>query len=969
MFFVWALLAAIGVGAAFFIGRSTSRTTPATGPAEPPARPSQRPGIANGDDNRLGVVLESLDEAVLCVDLAGRVTLMNRAAEHLTGFSGDTALGRLLPEVFNVISEETRQPAENIVEKALREGKPCTFSSFTALISKDGAEHPVSVTASPIPDGNGKSDGVVLSFEEVTEGRKLRLESRRFNMMVEQAAQGIAATDVNGKITFANATMAALHGYQPTELIGKHLKTLYAPGQVTSQEAFLELVRRNDHHTGEVMHIRKDGTLFRAELKVSLLKEGPARPVGMVVFVLDITQRKLAEAELKAAKDVAEAASRSKSEFLANMSHEIRTPMNGVIGMTELVLDTALTREQREYLEALKGSADSLLTLLNDILDISKIEAGRFELEPIEFSLRNSVTEILKTLAVRAHAKGLELIYHIEPGVPDSLVGDAGRLRQIIVNLVGNAIKFTERGEVALKVKLEAERAGDVRLLFDVSDTGIGIPAEKQARIFGAFFQADSSMTRKYGGTGLGLAITSRLVTMMDGRIWVESPSPQRSLTGGPGSVFHFSLRFGLGSAPGAAAPPTLPDVQNLSVLVADDNATNRRLLADMLKSWRMNLRFADGGRAALETMRQAKNAGASFGLAILDAHMPGMDGFAIAEKIKEDPALAAATIMMLSSTGIRRDAARCNRLGVAAYLVKPVTQSDLLDAIVRVLDASPTPQEHARLAARRSPSDEKRAAGLRILLAEDNPVNQMLAVRLLEKRGYSIQVADNGKKALDILERAAPGEFAAVLMDVQMPNMDGYEATAEFRKREARSGRHTPVIALTAHAMKGDRERCLAAGMDDYVAKPIHANDLFAVIERLTANAPPYSKRPEPSPEELQNGALDRTEVLSRVDGDVELLRELNDLFVAEYPKLLTQAREAMTAGDGDALGKAAHAIKGMLANLGAKSAAGAALHLEKMRAGNDLSPGADEAYAALESEIERFSGALSALLEAARK
>jgi PAS domain S-box-containing protein len=966
MFVVWALLAAAGAGAAFWIGRSTTRPAASAEPAGSSAQATQEHSGADHDAKRLGTVLASLAEGLLCTDRAGRVTLMNGIAEHLTGFSSREALGRPFPEVFKVVSEETRQPAENIVEKALREERPCTFSSFTALISKEGVERPISVTASPMPGVDDTPDGVVVSFEDVTEGRKLRLESRRFSMMIEQAAQGIAATDMNGNITFANATMAALHGYPPTELIGKHLKTLYAPGQVTTQEAFLELVRRNGYHTGEVMHVRKDGTTFRAELKVSLLKEGASLPIGMVVFVLDVTQRKLTEVELKAAKELAEAASRSKSEFLANMSHEIRTPMNGVIGMTELVLDTTLTREQREYLEALKGSADSLLTLLNDILDISKIEAGRLELEPIEFSLRSSISETLKTLAVRAHAKGLELIYHVEPNVPDSLIGDAGRLRQIVVNLVGNAIKFTERGEVALHVNLELRRDGDVRLLFDVSDTGIGIPAVKQARIFGAFFQADSSTTRKYGGTGLGLAISSRLVTMMDGRIWVESPSPLRSPLGGPGTVFHFSLRFALGSAP-SAAPMTLPNLENLPVLVADDNATNRRLLADMLKGWRMNLRFADGGRAALDLMKEAKNASAPFGLVILDANMPGMDGFAIAEKIKEEPALASATIMMLTSVGIRGDAARCSKLGVAAYLVKPITQSDLLDAIVRVLGTSQAPQDHVRLVTRHTLREEKRGAGLRILLAEDNPVNQMLAVRLLEKRGYSTQVAENGQKALDILEKAVPGEFAIVLMDVQMPNMDGYEATAELRKREAKAGRHTPIVALTAHAMKGDRERCLAAGMDDYVSKPIHAKDLFAVIDRLTANAStpaPPPERAAPPPEEPQNGALDKDEVLARVDGDMELLRELHGIFVAEYPKLLSRVREAMTERNGEALGKAAHTIKGMLSNLGAKSAAEAALRLEKMPAGEGLS-GADEAYTVLEREIERFSRALAALLK----
>jgi len=966
MFVVWALLAVAGVGAAYCIGRSATRSPAASEPTGPSAHASKGYGVTNGNVSHLGAVIESLDEGLLCVDPAGHITLMNGAAERLTGFSSTEALGRPLPEVFNVISEETRRPAENIVEKALREGKPCTFSSFTALISKERAERPISATASPMPDGNGKPAGVVVSFEDVTEGRRLRLESRRFNMMVEQAAQGIAATDVNGTITFANAAMAALHGHQPTELIGKHLKTLYAPSQVSTQEAFLELVRRNGHHTGEVMHARKDGTTFRAELKVSLLKEGPSQPIGMVVFVLDVTQRKLAEVELKAAKELAEAASRSKSEFLANMSHEIRTPMNGVIGMTELVLDTTLTREQREYLEALKGSADSLLTLLNDILDISKIEAGRLELEPIEFSLRSSVSEILKTLAVRAHAKDLELIYHVEPNVPDSLIGDAGRLRQIVVNLVGNAIKFTERGEVALHVRLEAQRDSDVRLLFDVSDTGIGIAAEKQTRIFGAFFQADSSMTRKYGGTGLGLAISSRLVTLMDGRIWVESPSPLRSPAGGAGTVFHFSLRFELGPIQDKTAHATLPNLENLPVLVADDNATNRGLLGEMLKGWRMNLRFADGGRTALEMMKEAKNTRAPFGLLILDANMPGMDGFAIAEKIKEEPALAGATIMMLTSVGIRGDAARCNRLGVAAYLVKPVTQSDLFDAIVRVLGTAQGPQNRAQLVTRHSLREERRGAGLRILLAEDNPVNQMLAVRLLEKRGYSIEVADNGQRALDLLAKAPPGEFAVVLMDVQMPKMDGFEATAELRKREANSGRRTPIIALTAHAMKGDRERCLAAGMDDYIPKPVHSKELFAVIDRLTANAPTPPERAELSPEAPQYGALDKAEVLSRVDGDIELLRELSGIFVAEYPKLLSKVREAMTEGNGEALAKASHTIKGMLANLGARSAAEAALRLEKLPAGNEPSD-ADEAYAVLEKEIERFSHALAALLEEA--
>jgi two-component system sensor histidine kinase/response regulator len=561
------------------------------------------------------------------------------------------------------------------------------------------------------------------------------------------------------------------------------------------------------------------------------IRDQSDKVIRVVGIAEEITEQKRYETELIHAREAADVANQAKSDFLANMSHEIRTPMNGIIGMTELTLDTELDSTQREYLNAVKYSADALMTVINDILDFSKIEAGKLDLDPVEFSLRDCVGHAMKTLSVRAHEKGLELACSVPPELADVIVGDSVRLQQVVLNLAGNAIKFTNRGEVVLSVQVEASEADSITLHFAITDTGIGIPAEKQKVIFEPFTQADTSTTRKYGGTGLGLAITVRLIEMMGGRIWVESEV-------GKGSTFHFTAHFGkaaAGISTGVMAHSAI--LENLRVLVVDDNATNRRILQNSLEYWRVRPAFAGSAAEALVLLEQARLRGTPFALLIVDCHMPVIDGFMLVEVIRKSPEWVGLITVMLSSGGQRGDAERCKELGIAAYLVKPIRQSELLEALLAVLGSRTDAAEAAQLVPNDSIGKEPRR--LRILLAEDNVVNQRLAMRMLEKQGHTVVVAGDGVAALAALER---GRFDVVLMDVQMPLMDGVEATAAIRKGEGATGQHIPIIAMTAHAMSGDRQRFLASGMDGYVSKPVHSQELLAAIENLLslAAAPP---------------------------------------------------------------------------------------------------------------------------------
>ena len=788
----------------------------------------------------------------------------------------------------------------------------------------------------------------------------------RIRLLLDSKAEAIYGIDREGRCTFCNPATLRLLGHEKGDaLLGRdmhsamhHTRADGTPYLAKDCNIFNSLHRGEGVHSDEEVFWRADGTSFPVEYwAYPIRKEGDA--VGAVVTFLDITERKRVQEALLEAKEAAEAGSRAKSEFLANMSHEIRTPMNGIIGMTELTLDTTLTAEQRDYLNLVKSSADSLLRVINDILDFSKIEAGKLELEKTEFGIHELLEDTLKTLALRADKKSLEMLARVSPNVPATLIGDPTRLRQLFVNLVGNAIKFTEEGNILVDTELESIAGDTVRLHISVSDTGLGIPVEKQQVIFESFAQADGSTTRRYGGTGLGLTISRQLVELMGGHMWVESEI-------GKGSTFHFTCNLQRGSAAGSVQEQIAGrNLQGLNVLIVDNNAMNCEILAEMLANWRMNPTQAGSGAIALEMLENARDSGHAFPLVLLDASMPKIDGFQVMQRIRSNPALAGAVIMMLSADRRMIDTPRCHELGARRCLTKPIGQSELLDAILLALQ--PRTVEERLIETRVSPVREKTQRRLlNILLAEDNPVNQKLAIHLLEKAGHRVTLTGTGREALAAWENAGVPGFDIVLMDIQMPEMDGMETTAAIRGREKNSGRHIPILAMTAHAMRGDKERCLASGMDGYISKPIHPDGLFAEIERCLAGSERSITMAEISQESREQ--VDRDSLLERVEGDQELLAEMVHLFEEDAPKLLAAMREALQRRDMAVLERAAHSLKGAAGNLSAKAAAAAASQLEKDAKNGDVET-ARGSLVEVERAVKQLLPALAELCQGVTK
>ncbi|MGE0158934.1 MAG: response regulator [Gemmatimonadales bacterium] len=730
----------------------------------------------------------------------------------------------------------------------------------------------------------------------------------------------VCRIDLDGCFQRSNPAFLHVLGYAESDVLGKPMTEFAHVGDIDLVRREIQALSDGKQHARfETRYRHADGSYRWLEWDAVSFVEG-----GFVhASARDVTEQKSRQVELVRAKQEAERANRVRGEFLANVSHEIRTPMNGIIGMTELALDTPLTEQQREYLQMVQGSALALLDVINSVLDFSKIEAGKLEIEAIDFTLRDTLTGALKPQALAANRKGVELLYDEGLGIPERLRGDPGRLRQVLVNMVGNAVKFTERGEVHVSVTNVGQDGDGVSIRFEVRDTGIGIPAEKLGAIFEAFTQVDGSTSRRFGGTGLGLSIASSLVTLMGGEVSVESEE-------GVGSVFGFTLPFELGHQ--AARPPLLPskELRGLRVLVLDDNHTNRRILEGILGRMEMQPVSVASGPEALVALANAHAAGAPIDMAILDVHLPGMDGFEVAKRIREDDRFDDLVLITITSAGRPGDGALCERHGISSYLLKPIIPTELRDAIQLTLsrdrEAAPT---QATLVTRHSLREAW--GSLRVLLAEDNQVNQRLAVHILERLGHQVHVARNGREAVELFERST---FDLVLMDIQMPEMGGEEATRRIRAIEAERGGHVPVVAMTAHAMKGDRERFLEAGMDEYVSKPISQERLREVVRSLASPSdgfPPHAAKPALAPDAPKpDAAFDRQALLARVDSDAGLLGSLVEVFKADRPALMAAIEEAVAARDAVALADTAHTMKGALSVFGVEPARSTAEKLE---------------------------------------
>ncbi|MEB0139223.1 MULTISPECIES: response regulator [unclassified Undibacterium] len=896
-------------------------------------------------------VMNTLGEGVYTLDAEGICTFLNPEAEKILGYRGDELVGRPLHDAIHALAADGSPIADHecSILHATRSGE-IFRSDNECFQNKMGQLVPVSLVVSPIIE-NGRILGSVAAFQDISAridaDKALRASENKQRMLLDNAADAVFVAGVDECWVYVNDLVLDMLGYQREELLGHSIYDLLPEKQRHwARNNFLFQILDDKALQSTMSLVKKNGELVPVELNASLLPDG-----SIYGSCRDISARQVVEAALIHAKEEAEAANLAKSEFLATMSHEIRTPMNGIIGMTELALDTRLSGEQREYLDLVRSSAQSLLSIINDILDFSKIESGNVVLEQIDFSLRELIVSTLKSLAIKASEKGIELVYQIDVNLPQTLTGDPGRLRQVLNNLIGNAIKFSRSGAIVLEVQQVRQAEDVVDVYFSVSDEGIGIAADKQLSIFQAFSQADASTTRKYGGTGLGLSISSRLVQSMQGLLEVDSEL-------GRGSCFYFTIGLGVGLAP--AQQSTLLDLSGLSALIVDDNAVNRLFFSATLKNWHMQVDVVDSAAAALKHIEARAAAWHPYDVMLLDVCMPEADGFELAAILEKNYPSVLKKTLMLSSAGSREDARRCRAAGIYDYINKPVSQAELFAAIVAICSGRQPPSRQADIV-RSEPGYNY--APLRILVAEDNLINQKLVLSLLRKWQHSATIAENGLQAIEQFQQQS---FDIILMDMQMPGMGGIEATKQIRTAELASGGHIPIIAMTANAMPGDLERCLAAGMDHYVSKPLKAEVLQTLLNRYQTKPVPeitmLTSPPIPAlPGALHDRDFDYRQAL--LGADEEIVKIIGQSFLDVCDQYISELADAIASHDAELLHRSAHTMKGVVGNFQAQPMESLAQVLENRGKQSDFSDVA-ALLADLSAELEHLRSALTAFL-----
>ena len=898
------------------------------------------------------LVVESAPNGLLMIDRHGAIELANSQMEKMFGYERQELLGQPLE---TLIPERYRAQHPGHREGYLADPKVRAMGAGRELfgLRKDGSEFPIEIGLNPVNTPEGTH--VLASVIDITERRAseylLQQSEERFRSMIENVKDhAIFMLDDEGRVITWNKGAERVRGFTADEIIGAHYSCFFTAEdrENGTPPRLLKMALDEGQCEHEGWCVRKDGSRFSASSIITAVHNGEGKLAGFSAVTRDLTKRMQIDEELKLAKEEAESANEAKSAFLANISHEIRTPMTGIIGMTGLLFDTELTDKQREYCEIIRRSNDSLLTVINEVLDFSKVEAGKLDLEVIDFDLRSAVEEVTALFAQQAADKSIELMNFVRYDVPENLRGDPGRLRQILSNLVGNALKFTTEGEVLIQVNVVEQNKTFAALRFEVCDTGIGVARETADKLFTAFTQADASITRKYGGTGLGLALCKKFVDLMGGQIGVTSEV-------GRGSNFWFTVQLLKCQEGGRTTPQPRVDLSGLRMLIVDDNATNRAVLEQYLSYLGIHGQSAVNSIGALERLQASLDKGEPYDLAMLDMEMPRMDGIELARTIRQNPRFASLKLLLLTSVGKRGDGTLAQQAGFDGYLNKPLGFSQLRECLALMLGQNPTSGSPSSLVTQHSVAELRGQQPLRVLVADDNHINQKVTASLLEKMGHRADVVGNGKEAVEAYQLVP---YDIVLLDLQMPEMDGFEACRQIRLLQQKRDHHTSIIVITAHAVNGFKEKCLRAGFDAYVSKPILPLELKAAIERTAIkNVRSYGSAQPPN--EAGGDVVDIADALARLDGNKELLGEIVQMFLEQYPGLLAEIHQSLSSADCNALTRAVHTLGSSAVQVGATKALALARRIEGMGEKEDLAS-VPEALTQLEVELALVESAL---------